>query len=243
MTKIAATLALSSLYVLVGCVGEADDPALPAVDRGGHLPEYADDPFGPVPSFRPRTCQDIVDYIPSIGDGEYTLYIDQDPTLRWKVYCADMQSSPREYLTLPYAGDGLNMAMFAPASGGEVVTSYDKIRIEAGTGIIDIGDTTFAVSTGSAVHDRVTLTSMPYGVAMSCGATAKMNINLRGTPYRLETSFSFYGTKPETTTVFASDRKALDMTAKGTCAWVAPTERTNPTSADSQPVLRLAYFR
>jgi hypothetical protein len=84
---------------------------------------------------------------------------------------------------------------------------------------------------------------MPFGLAMSCGATAKLNINLRGTQFRLEALFSFYRTKPGVTTTFASDRKSLDMTVTGTCARVAPTGSTNPASADSRSMLHLAYFR
>jgi hypothetical protein len=55
------------------------------------------------------------------------------------VYCADLQGSPREYLTLPYGGEDTNFSMFAPASGTAVVTHYDKIRIDPVNGTVDIG--------------------------------------------------------------------------------------------------------
>src|SRR5262245_21147364 len=105
ITSIAVPSILASLAA--GCV---DDPALP--DQG-YLPQFASDPYGPAPSFRPSSCDEIATYFGGVTDGEYTLYIHNEPTYRWKAYCADMAGTPTEYLTLPNAGNGLNQSMFA----------------------------------------------------------------------------------------------------------------------------------
>ena len=241
MTKLITAIALPSLLatLAVGCVDD-NDSDMPSETSGGHLAKYAADPFGAVPTFRPSTCQDIVDYVPTAKDGEYTLYIHNEPTYRWLVYCANMQQgTPAEYLTLQY---GENSSTFASASG-QVTTQYDKVRINPQSLSVDIGDKTFAVSTGSAMHNGVKLTSMPYGVAMSCGVVAKANINLRGTPFRLERQLPWFGTYSAPTNELSTDRKVNDMTMNGDCGWFAATELTKPTSTDSQYKLNLAFFR
>lgn len=242
MKNLATSLAVSSLLtsLLVGC---ASDPEGPTNDEGGHLAKYASDPFGPAPKFRPRTCQDIVDYVPDIKDGEYTLYINSEATLRWKVYCADMHGTPREYLPLEQVGSGANTSMYSTGTGTDVVTEYQRVRIDPNTLIVDIGDMTFATSTGSLLYKSTTVTSMPFGVAMTCGGVAAANLNLRGTAFRLDSAFPSFGTNTMPTSTLAADRKALDMTVKGDCGWMAPTKDTNPTSDAEQFVLRLAFFR
>jgi hypothetical protein len=212
----------------------------PANDMDGYLAKYASDPYGPAPLFRPSTCQEIVDYVPGLEDGEYTLYVQNQPTLRWKAYCANMDSAPAEYLSLPHE-DGMNTSSFADATN-HVTTAYEKVRINPESLTIDIGDTTFATSTGTAVHNGTTLTSMPYGIAMGCGVEASMNINLRGTAFRMEAPLAQFGTNVKTTVTIANDRKVLDMSATGSCGWVAQESYVNPTSDAEQFGLSLSLF-
>jgi hypothetical protein len=245
MKTLAATIALPSLLatMLVGCVSDDDntDPELPAVDKGGHLPEYASDPYGPVPSFRPSKCQDIADYIADAKDGEFTLYFHNEPTYRWKAYCANMQTKPTEYLSL-IKGDGINTSMYSNGSK-QVMTAYEKVRIHPESLAIDLGDTTFAASTGMAVHNGTTLTMMPFGIAMSCSAApATMNINLHGTQFRLESALQQFGTGVKQTFDLSPDRQALTTTVSGNCGWVAQRGEVKPTSDAEQFELRLSLF-
>jgi hypothetical protein len=225
--------------LLVGCV--SDDPQEPTATDGGHLAKYAADPYGPAPAFRPSTCQEIKDVVTDAKDGEYTLYIQNQPTYRWKAYCADMQSAPTEYLSIA-KGDGINTSMYA-SSGKQVTTAFEKVRIHPKTLAIDLGDTTFAASNGVAVHNGTTLTMMPYGIAMSCaGAPATANINLRGTPFRLEGALPQFGTGVSEKYDFAADRQNLNVTVTGDCGWVAQRAQVDPTSDATQFELRLAFF-
>jgi hypothetical protein len=237
MKTLAASLALPSMFAIVGCI---DAPA-PTPDEGGHLAKYASDPYGPAPSFRPSSCGEIAAFVGGATDGEYTLYIHNEPTYRWKVYCADMAGTPREYLSLANRGDGFNTSMFASAHGN-VVTEYQKLRVDPETLVVDIGDRTFATSTGSAAHDGKTITAMPFGVAMGCDATATANINTRGTPFRIEGSLRDQGTNVDAVSNLPQDRQAFDVTVGGDCGWVAPTTTADPTSTKSQYVLSLAFF-
>ena len=124
-----------------------------------------------------------------------------------------------------------------------VVTSYQRVRIDPESFTIDIGDATFATSNGSVVHDGTTVVSMPYGVAMGCGASATANINLRGTSFRLEGAFPTLGINATATMNLSTDRKVLDMTVTGSCGYTAQAPWTNPVSDGEQLALRLAYFR
>jgi hypothetical protein len=236
MNKLITSLLVASALAspLAGCTDAPSD------DMDGYLAKYASDPYGPAPLFRPSTCQEIVDYIPGLEDGEYTLYVQNQPTLRWKAYCANMASAPTEYLSLLHE-DGMNTASFADGTN-HVATAYEKVRIDPASLAIDIGDATFATSTGSAVHNGTTVTSMPYGIAMGCGAEAAMNINLRGTAFRMESPLAQFGTNVKTTTTIANDRKILDMSATGSCGWVAQDRDVNPTSDAEQFRLRLSLF-
>jgi plastocyanin len=230
-------LAFASLLASFSAAGCTDTPTN---EMDGYLAKYASDPFGPAPLFRPSTCQEIADYVPGLTDGEYTLYVQNEATPRWKAYCANMQSTPTEYLSLVHDA-GMNTSSYVSANG-RITTAYEKVRIDPASLTIDIGDTTFATSTGTATHNGTTLTSMPYGIAMGCGAEATMNINLRGTQFRLESALAQYGTDVKPTATLSNDRKLLDMTATGTCGWVAQDIYVNPTSEAEQFRLRLSLF-
>ena len=242
MTTITTTFTVTSIAatLLVGCISDDAQPD-PSVDEGGHLAKYAADPYGPAPAFRPSSCQEIKDVVTDAKDGEYTLYIHNEPTYRWKVFCAGMASTPAEYLSVAN-GAGINTSMFA-RSGKQVTTAFEKLRINPESLAIDLGDTTYATSNGVATYNGTTLTMAPYGIAMSCdGAPATANINLRGTPFRLEGALPQFGTSVKQQYDFAADRQNLSVTVTGDCGWVAQRSQVNPTSDSAQFELRLAFF-
>jgi hypothetical protein len=241
--SLAATSLLASLAV--GCVTETGtDAPLPADDA---VPPVWEDTGAPVPSFRPATCQEIVDRTADAADGEYVLFIHGQADLRWKAFCADMQTAPREYLTLE-RGAGKNTAMYAAggvSTGTSVVTIYERVRVDPKSLAIDIGDTTFARSTGSLKHKGgIEVTDAPFGVAYVCSGTATANIDLTGTPFHPEDPFKKIGNVTAKYSV-STDTKAITTTVDGTdCGYTspeAPLPNLDPIDDTDHFVLRLSY--
>ena len=77
---------------------------------------------------------------------------------------------------------------------------------------------------------------------MGCGATATSNLNTRGTPFRIEGTFRHQGTNVDAQSNLPPDRQSFDAAINGDCGWIAPSERTIPTSDASQLALSLAFF-
>ena len=100
--------------------------------------------------------------------------------------------NPLLRLNLPYLG---KPRAGGQAVGTDVVTRFDKLRIDPASLKVDIGDTTFAVSEGKLVHTSgAEITSMPLGVAMSCGGGyATANINIFDTPFELDERYTIAG--------------------------------------------------
>lgn len=244
LLSLAATSLLASLAI--GCVTETeavgplpvDDPANPVWEDNG----------APIPSFRPPTCKDIVDRTPTAADGEYALFIQGQPDLRWKAYCADMQTAPREYLTLERSA-GKNTAMYTAggvSAGTSVVTIYERVRIDPKSLAIDIGDTTFARSTGSLKHKGgIQVTDAPFGVAYTCSGTASANVDLSGTPFHAEDPFKKIGANVTARYQVSTDTKSISTTVDGTdCGFTspeAPLPNLDPIDDTDRFVLRLAY--
>ena len=228
MTTNAASIALLASSLLVGCMA-ADESAAPTNQPGAPLPA----PQGPEvknpPSFTPETCDDVKAHDKEAKDGDYTLYIQGQASLPWPAYCHDMAATPREFLTLPQ-GAGKNTSMHkgsATSPGSDVVTVYQKVRIDPVALTIDIGDTTFAHSTGQLDHAGKQVTSMPFGVAMTCGGVASANIDVTGTPFHPEDTFPLVGTaSTKGTWKLSTDRKGVDFSIDGTgtdCGFIGAT--------------------
>ena len=177
----------------------------------------------------PGTCADIHKQDPKAKDGNYIIY--NDSTL-FTVYCYDMAGTPREYISLTQTGANVNYSQYTAGGaspGTNVRTMFTKLRIDPATLTVDIGDLTFATSTGSLDHSGsgTTVTSMPYGAAMSCagpGDTSGVgNINLRGTPFQLGATFAVGGFDPGGSAVFGGDNQVVNLTGGGYCGWITPT--------------------
>jgi hypothetical protein len=132
-------------------------------------------------------------------DGEYTLYIGGDPAKPFDAYCADMATLwPAEYVTLKTTAPSANYSQYTAGGasyGTTVITSYSKLRIDPSTLAVDIDDERFATSSGQLFHSghsNEPVTSMPFGVAMSCdnAMSGRANIDLRGLPFTYEGSFA-----------------------------------------------------
>lgn len=182
------SIALLTSNLLVGCV--AGDNEMPADDQD-------QDPGSQVEKVAfPKTCAEKAKGNPTLADGEYKLYLANDEQHQWTAYCVDLQSaSPKEYLTLPSGGD-LNTAEYRAGGfspGVDVVTKFDKIRIDPITLKVDIADLTFATSEGEVMHMGTTkITSMNLGIVMSCeaGNRGHGQIDLQGTPFGIVDRFT-----------------------------------------------------
>ena len=78
------------------------------------------------------------------------------------------------------------------------------------------------------MHSGATpVTSMPYGVAMSCvsqgNASGVGNIDLTGTPFKVASSFSLGGSQPAGTATLSSGNQVVSLTGGGFCGWNAET--------------------
>ena len=192
--------------------------ALPAA---GAAAAHADDfPY-------PGTCQDIHNQNPYARDGNYVLYNNGN---LFTVFCYDMTGTPREYIDLRVRGADENFSQYTAGGaspGTDVRTRFTKLRIDPSTLTVDIGDLTFARSTGSLTHGSSTVTSMPYGTAMSCtspqGADGAGNIDLRGTPFQLDNTFAVAGFQATGSATVRWHRQVVSLTGGGFCGWITPS--------------------
>jgi len=239
------SLVLGAMVIgAVGCISEEGS-------------DFADEAFGeaesallapPPPPPPPASCQDIRNANPNAGDGPYTLHIDHDPAKPWKAHCHDMATAPAEYLPLVNLGPGANFSQYTAGgavSGTNVRTRFGKIRIDPETLLVDISDQTFAISSGQLTHGGEAVTSMPFGVAMSCddAASGVGNIDLTGTPFAVATGeFLQGGANGSGSATYSSDNRVVALTGGGYCGWTCASPATfNPFNDAGDFQLDLVY--
>jgi GON domain-containing protein len=172
------------------------------------------------------SCQAIRAHVPLAQDGNYTL---SNNGRTFTVYCHDMAGAPREYIDLANTGPSVNFSQYTAGGfspGTSVRTTFSKLRVDPATLTVDIGDLTFASSSGALRHGGQWVTSMPYGVAASClgsgDAQGIGNINLQGTPYRLNNAFTVGGFQPGGWTSVLPGNQVADVRGGGACGWNGP---------------------
>ncbi len=151
----------------------------------------------------PKNCLEIAFSNPWAQDGEYT--IEPKTGTVFTVYCHGFTAmAPSEYLTLVNTGGDFNFGQYTAGGaspGTNVRTSFTKVRIDPATLLVDIGDLTFATSTGELIHaNGGPVTTAPYAVALDCsggsGLTGLANIDLTGTPFAVKGTFFAHGYYP-----------------------------------------------
>ncbi|MCP4677273.1 MAG: hypothetical protein GY854_17515 [Deltaproteobacteria bacterium] len=180
-----------------------------------------------------ESCAALLAAHPGTPDGFYWI----DPTTStgdpFRIYCHDMAGTPTEYLKLEITGDDANFSQFTAGwgtSGTDVITHYEKVRLDISTFVVVIEDMTFATSEGSLTHEAQELTSMPYATAMAYtgynDATGLANIDLAGTPFAVDaTGFLAQGTNfagysdPNTGVV-----QVIDLHGGGAPGWFGVTD-------------------
>lgn len=151
-----------------------------------------------------------------------------------------MAGTPRDYIELARIGEDVNFSQYTAGGaspGTNVRTSFTKLRIDPATMTVDIGDLTFATSTGRLQHSSVTrgpsspfVTSMPYGVAMSCTRQPDGvgNINLQGTPFVVDDTFDVRSFAGSGSAAMSQDKQTVDLHVSGYCGWIAATPAIDP---------------
>ncbi len=187
----------------------------------------------------PTSCSNAQTLYDTTSDGRYVIHpIDGQ---QFSVYCDGMNDTPRDYLDLNVEriGQGYNFASYdaGDSQGTDVVTSFTKLRFDPATLRVDIGDLTFATSTGSLTHPDQggpqTVASMPYGVAMACNSgewgDGAANVDLWGTPFAVDDAWVPLGTGSEFYggAIFSGADQTVDITANGFCGWRTPDPATS----------------
>ncbi|RKH21749.1 hypothetical protein D7X75_36555 [Corallococcus sp. CA031C] len=195
---------------------------------------------------RPTTCQDIKNGWPEAPDGDYTLYVSGDASAPWTVYCHGMAGTPAEFLTLARTEAGANFSQYTAggASPGTTVrTAFTRLRINPTTLKVDTANQTFATSTGSLRHSPDMVTSMSYGVAMSCNRTLSQgNIDLRGTPFVVPAGqlVPWGGSMAGTGATYSELEQVVSLAGGGYCGFVGLPGIVNPYNQNGG-LLQLQY--
>lgn len=179
------------------------------------------------------SCADIRLAQPTAPDGEYEITA-FDKTAN--VWCADMATTPVEYLTLPRTGGAYNFSQDTFVV--QVTTHYTRVRLNlpstAGAPFsVNPTDTRFATSNGAPQRT--------WGYTGSCfNAPNSANLDLTGTPFGMSTD-NFVRSGWGSTTL-SSDTQVIDVFGGGDCGGVyaanpfpltwlhsAPSVTTSPT--------------
>ena len=175
----------------------------------------------------PRTCAEAVQGRANANDGPRMLYVDGDEAKPWQAYCADVDGDAKEYLNAKDSPGNYSMYRAGGQSPGtDVMTHYEKIRIDPINLRLDVTDQTFAVSTGSVMHLGSTkIESMPLGVAMTCGGgSAWAQVDVSDTPFIVVGSFQIDGNGAQTGHASPwHTNQVVELGADGDCGWVVPT--------------------
>lgn len=202
--------------------------------------------------YTPAKCQDAKDH--HVPDGETTLYAGGDLGKPWRAIC----DNGDDYLAL--ANPATNFSRYAKSSqfDADVVTTFQGVRIDPGTFVVDIADTKHATSTGQTFLYGRTVKALFYGTATDCSndnqADGTGNLDLTGTAFRVAAGMQWvvqgdrgggpqHRDSPAGTATASSDNQVVALTGGGDCGWVAPAPGvTTPfASTASTKILKLEY--
>lgn len=172
----------------------------------------------------PATCFDIQKSQPEAEDGDYTLYLNGNPTQPILIYCHNLATTPQAFLTLAKIDPGFNEST-VNYPGTQLTTRYEKIAIDLASLRVIVNDITFATTEGN-VPDYSDASVANYGTATGCNegrpgtVIGRGNIDLSDTPFALADTVQFQtrGLDNEgQQAVISEDGKIVELTAGGRC--------------------------
>lgn len=197
------------------------------------------------------TCAELGESFGSGSDG-VTLYAGGNLAQPWTAFCS---SAGLEYLDLT----GSNYSQYTKGNGdqgdgSDVRETFAKVRIVPGTPMaLDIADLTFAGTNGGELfhsNSGPLVTTMPYGVAMSCDDDGKKPgvaaLDLTGTRFAfIPTAFAAGGNASNPSAMFTDNNQVGSLSVDGKCAWYAnngiQTNPFNPSEGMAGGLLPVVY--
>lgn len=156
-------------------------------------------------NYFPKQAKDLRDMYSAVGDGEYILYYQGNKNQPYQVWVKGMRGNePKEYITVPpgnYSSIPSDKTYYRWQSGKAMKTTYDRIRINPLTLVVDIHDSTYSTTTGGPISfypwskkpvkkrtKTETWTFSNYGATKNCNGKEDNNksiarVDLRGTPF------------------------------------------------------------
>ncbi len=175
----------------------------------------------------PGNCAEIRARDRSARDGEYEIFLARDLAYPVTIYCHNMDSAPREYLTLAQTGETVNFSSIVYPDR-QIRTVYSRVRLNLATLTIDRTDHTFSTVSGEGVE--VDEWIRDYGTAIGCDSAAaaagQANIDLTGTVFALNENVQFVtsGQGSAGSDNTSPDRQQVNLTVTGNCGWIWPQD-------------------
>ncbi|MFO0576453.1 MAG: GON domain-containing protein [Polyangia bacterium] len=176
---------------------------------------------------KPQSCAQIPASFPQAPSGSYTLFINGDANKPWAAYC-QIGASTSTYLSLQNVTTG-NYSQYTAGggrTGTNVRTSFQRLRIDPNTLIVDCGDLTFSSSYGQINHpDGSKTTQMAYGSAQDCASTSSSSgvgsVDLSGTPFAVAASaFGISGYSAQGSASYSADSRVVNLRGGGFCGGI-----------------------
>jgi hypothetical protein len=166
------------------------------------------------------TCAEVRSLDPTADDGYYWLAVGGDLQRVWRAYCANLATSPAEYLDVDPATNYSIVQGGGYYPVGQVVTRFSRVRLDPVTLLVKVDDLTYASSTGAVG----TTTSTPYAHASSCyGPDGVAQLDLRGTGFTIVSgAFCAHGWYPWGSASPWSYTDQVTLYGNGSCGSYAP---------------------
>ena len=175
----------------------------------------------------PATCTEYRAQTGEEEDGEYELFLTNNPNFGTSIYCHNMAGYPLEYLTLS-EDDLLNNYSTIIQDGVELRTYFKKVRIDIRTLKVIRDDFRFAGISNGAVDLSTQIRD--FGTAMGCQGDnqaankAIARIDLTETEFKIDrsTQFMLSGVAPIGSQSIDPSRQVAQLEISGNCGWIWP---------------------
>lgn len=196
--------------------------------------------------FNPQTAHQVLLKNKNAEDGEHTLYFRGMSSMPFNCEIFDIKSNdPRVYISLVHTEYSQNYSYFPYNSPGRIRTNFTKLRIDPKYLVVKTNDYTFSSSTGNPFTQKywngsasLHVTRVPYATARNCidraAGCGQGNIDLRGTPFNVQSKFVAMGCRPGGSAVYESNKQVVELVGFGYAGRVC-AELDITLSEDAQP--------